>query len=726
LFFLEVLPLIGHNKKIRLQPVWILIKGAVLSCSTVGMLQQYDFSFNTTIYMLEKLALQKKFITNAQCAQAIKACRDADNLDLALKNYFEKKNILTDKQMKALLSSYAVLKTIQKNQVFGNCAVELGLVSKEQFLGEMTRQTNKLTGKKQPGLIGKIWIQDQTLNQEQYHQIIQQLQKEQPPQGTARPSKPVANPEPQQTDYSLDREIDCGGMLKVDASGMAAFIRKTDNFKNTVAAATIIEQLEDNGIVYGLVESSEVEKFIDSSGFRTKPFRVALGTDPVPGKDARIEYFFETDHLKAGGIDEDGNIDFKDRGPIPWVKKGSLLAKKLPMTEACEGRNIFDQVLYVPAVADRVLKYGTGVVSSSDGLELYAEINGTPTLDRSDKVQVSHAFTAPNDVNFETGHIDYDGDIVIKGTLKAGFKAMGHVVRVDTVDGGEIRATGDVTVLNGMIGGTVYARGNVNVKFVQNSTIYCLGNLTVDKEVLDSRIITSGAAIIKKGELISSDIICNKGLFTQHLGTEKSEPNTVTFGVDTFTARELKSIQDRIEHTMDGQELINEKLNSLSEELSSDTKDTLGLVHEIDRARHENFLLSKTQGDPSPRGLKSQIQVNSRLLVRLDRELNQLLDRIEKKKEQRKKFKAELPRLESTLEKLKNEQSNFTQWQQRNPGIAQAVVSGQVIQGTMINGPDVSMEILGIKNNVKILQTLVTTDGDTALGIDIVDNTIQK
>ncbi|MCG8549953.1 MAG: FapA family protein [Desulfobacterales bacterium] len=530
----------------------------------------------------------------------MEACREAKNIDLALKNYFEKENILTDKQMKQLLASYAALKTVKNNQVFGNCAVDLGHVTKEQFLGEMNRQTKKIAEKKQPELISKIWIQDRTLNQEQYQQIVQQLQGEQPAKGGAKPSKPVADPESPQTDHSLDREIDYGIHLKVDALGMAAFMRKTDTFIDTVSAEKIIEKLEDNGIISGLVDASEVEKFIDSSGFRTKPFRVARGTAPVKGKDARIEYFFETDYLKAGGIDEDGNIDFKERGPIPWVKKGSLLAKKVPMTDARNGKNIFDLELHVPPVADADLKHGTGVVPSSDGLKLYAEIAGTPTLDRSNKVQVNHAFTAPGDVDFETGHINYGGDIVIKGTLKSGFKAQGRVVRADTVDGGEIRASGDVTVLNGMIGGVVYARGNVNIKFIQNSTIYCLGNLTVDKEILDSRIMTSGAVFIKNGEIISSDITCNKGLFAKHLGTEKSAPNTITFGVDTFTDRELKNIHEQIVHTTDGQEYIHEKLESLSEELSRDTKDTLALVHEIDRARHENFLLSKSRGIPPP------------------------------------------------------------------------------------------------------------------------------
>ncbi len=676
--------------------------------------------------MLEKLALQKKFITTAQCSQALESCRGADNLDLALKNYFEKENILTDKQMKALLATYAALKNIQKSQVFGNCAVDLGFASKELFLQEMTRQKNKIVENRQPEFIGKIWIQDQTLDQEQYQEIIQQLQKVQPHQGTARTSKPLADSEPEQTDHSLVRELDCGVMLEIDAPGMTAFIRKTDKFKDTVTAAKIAEQLEDNGIVYGLVEPFELENFMDSSGFRTNPFRVARGTDPVPGKNARIEYFFETDYLKAGGIDEDGNIDFKDRGPIPWVKKGRLLAKKFPMTEAREGRNIFDQIISVPVVADMALKCGTGVVCSPDGLEVYAEISGTPTLDRSGKIQVSCIVTAPNDVNFETGNIDYKGDIVIKGTLKAGFKATGHMVHVGTVDGGEIQSTGDVTIFNGMIGGNVYARGNVSIRFVQNSTICCLGNLLVDKEILDSRIVTSGAVIIKNGEIISSDITCNKGLFVQHLGTEKSVPNTVTFGVDIFTDRELKRIQDRIEHSMGRQEEIHEELDSLSKEIFRDTTNTLGIVHEIDHARQENFLLSKSPGDPFARGLKSQIQVNNRLLVRLDRELNQMLDRIEEKKSQREKFKAEATQLENTLENLRSEQGNFTQWQQCNPGVAQAVVSGRVTPGTMINGPDVSMEILEIRNNVKILQTRVTIDGDTALGIDIVDNTDRK
>ncbi len=85
-----------------------------------------------------------------------------------------------------------------------------------------------------------------------------------------------------------------------------------------------------------------------------------------------------------------------------------------------------------------------------------------------------------------------------------------------------------------------------------------------------------------------------------------------------------------------------------------------------------------------------------------------------------------MTRLESTLEELRSEQSNFTRWQQGNPGVCQAVATGRVIPGTIIKGPEASTEIVEMRNNIKILQTLVTKDEESELGIEIVDNTRQK
>ncbi len=119
------------------------------------------------------------------------------------------------------------------------------------------------------------------------------------------------------------------------------------------------------------------------------------------------------------------------------------MAEKFPMKEARAGYNIFDQMLEVPPVVDIPLRYKSGVTLSEDDLKLYAETGGHPRLSWSGNVQVVNTFVVKNDVDYETGHLEYSGDIDVRGTLKSGFKVRGHNVRINTSDGGEIHAEGD-------------------------------------------------------------------------------------------------------------------------------------------------------------------------------------------------------------------------------------------------------------------------------------------
>ena len=59
------------------------------------------------------------------------------------------------------------------------------------------------------------------------------------------------------------------------------------------------------------------------------------------GKDATIKFFFDRDYLKAGGVTNDGAIDFKDRGEMPFVESGTILAEKTAIKESRNGKNIY-------------------------------------------------------------------------------------------------------------------------------------------------------------------------------------------------------------------------------------------------------------------------------------------------------------------------------------------------------------------------------------------------
>jgi len=695
--------------------------------------------------MLEKIALQKNLITQAQCEDALKACRGAENIEIALKDYFVSKNLIPLNQMRQLVSAFHALKIMQKNKIFGQVAVKLGIIKNDTFKKEMSRQKQAIGKNSQPRFIGKLWMEDQTITQDQFQKVIQHSKKQhhapkksdQEPAGTFAPPPdiPLKNPPPPHVqisetnipDHSLETELPGGMILKVDKQGMAAFLSKTDHFDKFLSPEDIQTQLQDHDIFYGVMAPKNIQGFIRSDSFKEKAFKIASGRLPQPGKDARVEYYFDTDHLKAGGLDEEGNIDFKQRGEVPWVEEGTLLAEKFPMAEARNGRNIFDHEIEVPPAIDTPLKFKSGVIPSKDQLKLYAGIGGHPRLSWSGNIQVTDTFTVKKDVDYKTGHIEYSGDIEVKGTLKAGFKIKGQSVRVNTIDGGDVNSQGDVTIINGVNDARIYTRGNVFAKFIQNSKIFCLGNLTVDKEIVDCTIETSGAVLIPSGEVISSEITCNMGLHTRHLGTDRSAPNTITAGVDAFTANEIKALQKKIIQSEENLERIRTKIKTLSAEMTERHHATSRIAYEMDQVREDGSALSEKlaaleKGSEQTQVLESRIRKNNALFSRLDKDLNQVFDRIEKNENQILDLGVRQEHMEDELEDLLYEQANFAEWQEANPGVPEVVATGRVCIGTTVKGPKASREITENITNVKIKEVRSSTNDGEKPEIQIHDN----
>ncbi len=682
--------------------------------------------------MLEKIALQKKLITRAQCDEALAACRGADNLEIALKKYFISKNILSLNQMRILAVTYHALKIMKKNDLFGRIAVKLGYIGSELFDQEMACQMEAVKKQMPPRFIGEVWVEKKILSRNDFKRIFQASKR--PPQSVpgnspvpppssqdTEPSvsPPPSSPEPDAAagnseDLSLKAELTGGILLEVDKEGMSAFLKKTEHFDPSITPEDLKKQLMDQGILYGIAEDERINGFIRSRGYKRIPFEIASGISPRQGNDARIEYYFDTDYLKSGGKDENGNMDFKDRGEIPWVAEGSLLAEKFPMTESRNGTTVFGQVEIVSPAMDLPLKFKSGVTLSEDGLKLYAGISGHPRLGMSGNIEVASTFTVKTDINYKTGHLEYGGDIDVKGTLMDGFRIKGQAVRIHTVDGGEIHAQGDVTVDNGVNGAKIYARGNVSAKFIQNSQIYCMGNLSVAKEIVNCHIETSGAVLIPGGEVISSQIICNKGLFARNLGTDKSVPNTITAGVDTFTKKEIDTIEHRIVTCKDRLDQIRAKTKTLTLEIKELHMASSRIPIESDRAREAKLVLMQQAQELKENGqsqamepagladLNARIRDAGALVQRLDRDLNTLFNRMEHKENQILDLAVEREQVEDTLEDLFYEQANFSEWAQENPGSPVVSVTGRVSTGTVINGLGATRHITEEIKNVTI------------------------
>jgi uncharacterized protein (DUF342 family) len=290
-----------------------------------------------------------------------------------------------------------------------------------------------------------------------------------------------------------------------------------------------------------------IEGFIRSSGYKTKSFKVAQGISSIQGEDARVEFFFNTDYLKAGGLTEDGTIDFKDRGEIPHVEKGTVLAEKIPMKASRQGHNIYgDQIDTVPA-KDAFIKYGTGVKVSEDGFKLLASVSGFPKFSLSGRTSVYEEYITQGDVDYETDHIDYDGNVNVKGRVKSGFKVKGNDIKIVELDGGIITAEGNVRIAGGINEGKIYSKGNVYAKFIHNAKVACMGDVIITKEIVDSVIECSGRCIVENGKIMTSQITSKLGVKAGNIGTEKVEPCIIKVGHDVFVKKELKTIKDKVD-----------------------------------------------------------------------------------------------------------------------------------------------------------------------------------
>ncbi len=721
--------------------------------------------------MLEKIALQKKLISKEDCQKAIQACKASKDFETALKSYFIANGLLSANTIEQLIYTTNAIKIIKKARRFGMFAVKLGFITQDILDKSLRIQRKSISNKERPMSIGKILLDTGKLTKKQIGLIISEQKRlikksstekqkriqpaRQNPDkviqddikpGNGKPENEKAEglkkAEPKDLSdddkpaSEISENIQGGMILVIDAEGMNVFLRKTKVFNDTFMVEDILSILAMRSIHHGFVKDEVIEGFINSSGFYKNQFKIASGTPRVVGKDARIEYYFDTDHLKAGGMDEEGNIDFKDRGEIPKVEENNLLAEKFPMEISIIGRDVYGNEIPAEPVKDKALKCRNGVVLSEDGSKAYSEIMGHPKLSWSGNISVVDTYVDKGDVGYETGHLNYSGNIDVKGCLKSGFQVNGYDVKIKEIDGGEIRAEGDVTILNGVNDAKIYSRGHVRAKFIHNSTISCLGNVYIEKEIVDSTIESSGSCQIKSGKIINSKIFSNQGIVAKNIGTEKTNPNIITVGEDYFLKNELIRLDRRIidsEKEMMGLEKIKQ---NLSLEIQNNHEFTTRIANELDRTLGEmhqleleiEMLEKQNSPEKDKKHTRSELFQKSTLFNRLDRELNDRFDVIEGNKSQIEKIDKARIELGDLIDDYTYEKANFVDWGESNIGKSVVTASGKVCSGTIVKGKHSQKEIKETIRNVQLKEcNIQVNSGDTNLyEIQIHDTTKRR
>jgi uncharacterized protein (DUF342 family) len=715
--------------------------------------------------MLEKIALKQKLISKEDCRKAMEWCSSSKDYEAALKEYFISQNLINEQTIAKLIQTIDAMRIMRATMKFGAVAVEMGLLNNESLQTALKGQKEDASANKQLKRIGQILLDSGELTKEQIGQVIKEQKKRNAQSQVKSPivdqddknkksgsksdkntgqeikdpvseKESISEPEPVleklQIKSNTSEKIEGGIVLDIEDNCMFAYLRKTKIFDSSLTADDLYSILLEKQVQYGIVNEKSIEGFINSSGFKENRFKVASGILPITGKDARIEYHFDTDPLKAGDFDTEGNIDFKDRGELPRIEANTILAEKFAFKESSNGKDVFGNELIAEPARDLILKCSTGAVMSEDGMKVSSQVSGSPRLSMSGNISVNDSCIVKGDVSYKTGHLFYDGNIEVHGCLKSGFQINGFDIKVKEIEGGQIYANGDVTIFDGVNGAKIFSRGHVSAKFVHNSEISCLGNITVEKEIVDSTIESSGVTKTMNGEIINSIVTSNLGLYAKSIGTDKTKPNIISVGSDAFIINELSNIENKIIEFEKERFQLEKKHQTLLQENKTRQEATSQTANELDKALEEKFMFEKAlivlenPPEDTPENSSDKPDVKEKkilaltrslkqtelLINRLDGDLNNRFNIIEKNATRVEQILETYDDLEDKIDDLNQEKQYFTKWSKSNIGKSIVFATGKICSGTIIKGKHSQKEIAEAVNNVQVREVSLTNSTD--------------
>lgn len=354
---------------------------------------------------------------------------------------------------------------------------------------------------------------------------------------------------------------------------LSAFLQ----FKNSEDGLTFtLSQLEEvlasYQIVHG-VDRSKLEDIVKTPhAYFSGQTLIALGTPPIPGQDGKIKLMHDlnTDSKKPSEL-EDGTVDFREVTSINNVRKGQIIARRIPPTQGTPGRAVTGEALAAKDGKEARLKIGKNVVADPEQTGLYAAIDGMVTKTDRDKLNVFPVFEVNGDVDYSVGNIDFVGTVVIRGNVLTGFKikCAGDIRVTGSVEGADLDAEGSIEISAGVLGhnkGVIKAGKRVKSSFIQDATVIA-EEVLVTQSIMHSNVRAVKSITCKgtKGLIVGGIIQAGETVTARTVGNSMSTATVIEVGVIPELRNELTELRLQLRAMRDGMDKTEKALAILDQ-----------------------------------------------------------------------------------------------------------------------------------------------------------------
>jgi len=371
--------------------------------------------------------------------------------------------------------------------------------------------------------------------------------------------------------------------ISPDASSASAHVRVAYGGASLTSDA-IYDALTKSQIAQDTIDTSKFDLLLNATSDRE--IVIATAIQPQPGADASFQQLIESRKASEHKADELGSIDHGQVYQFTVVEPGYPLMRRTPAAEGIGGKDVLGNT--IPAKRGNDIEFSKpfeGVEAAPENNNLLvATIKGHPVFSKSG-VKVDPIMVVES-VDIHSGHIDYDGSLLVKQNIEPGFRVnvsgdltvKGFISKAVVKAGGNIDVSGGINAedLDDGIGCRVTAEGDITAKYLHHAHIECNGNLHVHEYIMNCEAIVEGFVNAGqergKGCIIGGKISSYSGINAKILGSVAFIPTDLKLATDNEIYREIEQARTLLQHKNDEQLQLSTILESIVNQGESSKK----------------------------------------------------------------------------------------------------------------------------------------------------------
>lgn len=251
-----------------------------------------------------------------------------------------------------------------------------------------------------------------------------------------------------------------------------------------------------------------------------KAHRLALaqGRAARHGKDGRVEW------AARQSVEAQSHYE---RSAFVTVEAGQCIGRIVPPTRGVDGITVSGQVLTARHGRPADLKLDETIQCEEDG-RLIARTAGLLSASAR-RARIAKALAIPGNVDFSTGNVDFDGDVIINGGVRDCFsvKATGNIRVVGLIEAASIESEGELDAQGGFAGrerGQCRIGGDLRARYLDRVSGRIGGDLIVQREIINCRLTIFGSVTAPHGAIIGGSLVVQGPIHVACLGSAAAVP----------------------------------------------------------------------------------------------------------------------------------------------------------------------------------------------------------